>query len=93
MCCLAASTLQTAEFETAKQTDFKLLVDLLTSLALNPVLSLIDKPAVPEPEPQAALSPEEPSPPAPDAEILAPTETTEPPPGWLHTFIYPFMHA
>ncbi|XP_034406176.1 apoptosis-inducing factor 1, mitochondrial isoform X4 [Cyclopterus lumpus] len=40
-----------------------------------------EPPAVAEPEPQAALSPEEPSPPAPDVEILAPIETTEPPPG------------
>ncbi|XP_034406174.1 apoptosis-inducing factor 1, mitochondrial isoform X2 [Cyclopterus lumpus] len=39
-----------------------------------------EPPAVAEPEPQAALSPEEPSPPAPDVEILAPIETTEPPP-------------
>lgn len=37
--------------------------------------------AVPEPEPQAAPSPDESSPPAPDAEIAAPVETTEPPPG------------
>ncbi|XP_078121790.1 apoptosis-inducing factor 1, mitochondrial isoform X3 [Sander vitreus] len=37
--------------------------------------------AAPSPEPQAAPSPEEPSPPAPDAEVAAPIETTEPPPG------------
>lgn len=55
---------------------------------------------MPETEPQAATSPEpqatpamdEPSPPAPDAEAAAPSETTEPP-GCLHTFSTPHMHA
>ncbi|XP_037604314.1 apoptosis-inducing factor 1, mitochondrial isoform X10 [Sebastes umbrosus] len=37
--------------------------------------------AAPSPEPEAAPSPEESAPLAPDAEIVAPIETTEPPPG------------
>lgn len=37
--------------------------------------------AAPSPEPEVAPSPEEPAPLAPDAEIVAPIETTEPPPG------------
>ncbi|XP_038563862.1 apoptosis-inducing factor 1, mitochondrial isoform X12 [Micropterus salmoides] len=41
-----------------------------------------EPPAVPEPETQAAPSPEEPSPPVPDVELAAaPSETAEPPPG------------
>ncbi|XP_038563852.1 apoptosis-inducing factor 1, mitochondrial isoform X2 [Micropterus salmoides] len=40
-----------------------------------------EPPAVPEPETQAAPSPEEPSPPVPDVELAAaPSETAEPPP-------------
>ncbi|XP_071316203.1 apoptosis-inducing factor 1, mitochondrial isoform X6 [Trachinotus anak] len=39
-----------------------------------------EPPAVPEPKPGAAPSPEEPSPAAPGAEAAAPSETTEPPP-------------
>ncbi|XP_070838831.1 apoptosis-inducing factor 1, mitochondrial isoform X3 [Chaetodon trifascialis] len=40
-----------------------------------------EPPAVPQPKPQAAPSPEEPSPPAPEAEVVAPSETAEPPAG------------
>ncbi|XP_037604308.1 apoptosis-inducing factor 1, mitochondrial isoform X4 [Sebastes umbrosus] len=39
--------------------------------------------AAPSPEPEAAPSPEESAPLAPDAEIVAPIETTEPPPVWI----------
>ncbi|XP_068572491.1 apoptosis-inducing factor 1, mitochondrial isoform X4 [Cebidichthys violaceus] len=46
-----------------------------------PAVEATETEAVPEPESQAAPSTEEPSPPAPDAEVLAPIETTEPPPG------------
>ncbi|XP_068572490.1 apoptosis-inducing factor 1, mitochondrial isoform X3 [Cebidichthys violaceus] len=45
-----------------------------------PAVEATETEAVPEPESQAAPSTEEPSPPAPDAEVLAPIETTEPPP-------------
>lgn len=44
--------------------------------------------AVPESEAQATPSPEESSPPAPDAETAAPSETTEPPQGYLLTFLF-----
>ncbi|XP_076606214.1 apoptosis-inducing factor 1, mitochondrial isoform X6 [Chaetodon auriga] len=40
-----------------------------------------EPPAVPQTKPQAAPSPEEPSPPAPEAEVVAPSETAEPPAG------------
>lgn len=58
-------------------------------------LSAVPEPeleAAPSPEPEAAPSPEESAPLAPDAEIVAPIETTEPPPGCLHTFLYLYLH-
>ena len=64
------------------------------------VILIISLSAVPEPEPEAAPSSEEPSPPAADVEAVippetseAPPETSEAPPGCLHTFLYPDMHA
>ncbi|XP_051257377.1 apoptosis-inducing factor 1, mitochondrial isoform X4 [Dicentrarchus labrax] len=50
-------------------------------LSEPPAAEATEKETVPEPEPEAAPSPEEPSPPAPDTEVVAPSETTEPPPG------------
>ncbi|XP_022601737.1 apoptosis-inducing factor 1, mitochondrial isoform X3 [Seriola dumerili] len=43
-----------------------------------PAVEATETEAVPEPKLQAALSPEEPSPPAPDAEAAAPCESAEP---------------
>ncbi|XP_067348244.1 apoptosis-inducing factor 1, mitochondrial isoform X2 [Channa argus] len=57
-----------------------------TEKAAVPIQSKLSTPkateteALPEPGPQAAPSPEEPSPQAPDAEVAIPSETAEPPP-------------
>ena len=83
---------------------FKLII---SSLMFDIIVNFLS--AVPEPEPEAAPSPEpeaaptaepeaapsleEPSPAAPEAEAAAPTETSEPPPGCLHTFLYSYMRV